>query len=65
MHGSSELISDIPENSRELVNVPVPRNCREFPGSRRKPFYCQESPRIFSLFLVQYNRENSQDVGAN
>ena len=28
-----KLISDIPENSRELVNVPVPGNCREFQGS--------------------------------
>ena len=28
-----KLISDIPENSRELVIVPVPGNCREFPGS--------------------------------
>ena len=27
------FITDISENSRELVNVPVPGNCREFPRS--------------------------------
>ena len=34
---------------------------REFPGSRRKPFYSQEFPRSFSLFLFEYSLENSQE----
>ena len=37
------------------------RDYREFPGSRRKPFYSQEFPRSFSLFLFQYSHENSQE----
>ena len=33
-------------------------NYREFSGSRRKPFYSQEFPRSFSLFLFEYSPEN-------
>ena len=27
-----------------------------------KPFYSQEFPRVFSLFLFQYNPENSREL---
>ena len=33
-------------------------NYREFPGSGRKPYYSQEFPRSFSLFLFEYSPEN-------